>query len=150
MFIDYQTMLKEYNDNMQNNLRGFTGGPPPFEDWVPYDDDPFKSAEELIKLAQKAKHEVITIKLSDNSTAGYMSDRAKTAQKYISSIVNEMKYPEVKVVGLRHNVLTVDFNHPTFHEKLISLEHTVNELMGERFDIQTLNIDDKNKRKPQA
>ena len=145
MLINYTEMLAEYKKNMETNLRGFSGGPPPFETWVPYDGDDGKSMRALIDLAKDAGHEVVSV-ISENNLTSYLSERARAAQSWF-----EVKHPHVRIVGLKRNVLTIDYEdkpgEPPFHTRLIGIESDINNDLSESFDIQTLNIDDKNKRK---
>lgn len=143
MHINYDELLANYKKNMETNLRGFTGGPPPFETWVPYDGDDQKSKEELVSLARGIGHEVIYV----NDGCAFFSERASKAESLLQS-----KCPEhmIRVMGLKKNVLTIDYAEPiggNFHSRLIALEGEINQELGETFDIQTLNVEDKNKRK---
>ena len=146
MLINYTEMLAEYKKNMETNLRGFSGGPPPFETWVPYEGDDGKSMQALIDLAKEAGHEVVSV-ISENNLTAYLSERARVAQNWF-----EMNHPHVRIVGLKRNVLTLDYEetpyaYAPFHTFLISIEKKLNEELGETFDIQTLELSDKNKRK---
>ena len=151
MQVNYDEMLSNYKKNIETNLRGFSGGPAPFETWVPYEGDDNKSIEALMELAKESGQEFIAI-THGSVTHNYISDRAKQAQDYIIQVLKELNYTHlVNIVGLKKNVLTVDYEdligHKPFHTFLIKLETILNEMMNEKFDIQTLNLDDKNKRK---
>lgn len=152
MQINYDEMLTNYNKNMETNLRGFSGGPPPFETWVPYEGDHDKSIKELVELAKNAGHEVVAVMTNQGGVTLYQSDRAINAKVALNDIAITLgRTMVINVVGLKKNVLTIDYedNAETkgFYKSLIEIEGLLNEKMNEKFDIQTLNIDDKNKRK---
>ncbi len=149
MRVDYAKMLAEYEKNMETNLRGFSGGPPPFECWVPYAGDHDKSINDLMDTAKSAGHEVITVDHGDLEY-NYYSDRARQAELSIAKIIDDFGLnTKTKVVGLKKNVLTLDYDESEkdFHFNLIKIEAELNKRISEKFDIQTLNIDDKNRRK---
>lgn len=142
-------MLSDYNKNLETNLRGFSGGPPPFETWTPYDGDDEKSIADLIDYAKADGHEVVIINFKDKDYS-YHSQRASQAELYLNKIIEHMELGVVvKVAGLKRNVLTIDYDskHEKFHTQLIKIERELNVRLGDKFDIQTLNVDDKNKRK---
>lgn len=145
MHINYDKMLADYNKNMETNLRGFAGGPPPFECWVPYEGDDKKSIDDLLSIAREAGHEVVFVNHGDKEYSNY-TDRALRAELSLNKFITPSF---VKVISLKKNVLTIDYedNGTKFYEQLIKLEAFVNKELNEKFDIQTLNIDDKNKRK---
>ncbi len=150
MHINYEAMLTEYNKNLETNLRGFSGGPPPFETWTPYDGDHDKSITDLIDYAKADGNEVVIINFQDKDYS-YHSNRASQAELYLNKITENMGLGVVvKVAGLKRNVLTIDYDaidNDMFHVELIKIERELNKRLGEKFDIQTLNVDDKNKRK---
>ena len=144
MHINYDNMLADYKKNMETNLRGFSGGPPPFECWVPYEGDDKRSIDDIISIARESGNEVVSVKYGDQEHS-FISKRALTAEVNLTLLSGV----QVKVVGLKKNVLTIDYpiSETKFHENLIKLEASLNKQLNEKFDIQTLNIDDKNKRK---
>lgn len=156
MLIKYEELLADYKTNIETNLRGFSGGPHPFETWVPYEGDHIKSINALIDLAIEAKNEVITVQASkeicgsdDNIIC--ISPRAAKISESLSTICNDLGYTnKVKVVGLKNNVLTLDYEETPglkpFHLSLIQIEDALNLALNEKLDIQTLNVDDKNRR----
>ena len=152
MNINYDEMLANCNKNLETNLRGFKGGPAPFEEWCPYEGDHDKSIQDLMDIAKKAGNEVVAIFTQHGGVTLYQSERAVQAKKVLNEIAEKMgRLIVVNVVGLKKNVLTIDYEEPLgaqpFHEMLIKIEAKLNEIMNEKFDIQTLNIDDKNRRK---
>lgn len=159
MNINYDEMLANYNKNIETNLRDFKGGPPPFEEWCPYEGDDSKSMKHLLDLAKDAGYEVIEVrkKATDTPIPGfytenYKSQRAWEAEKTLRLIANEYN-PQImiNVCGLKKNVLTIDYEDTVgatpFHEHLIKIEDQLNRQLNETFDIQTMNIEDKNARK---
>jgi len=150
MLIDYDKLLADYNKNMETNLRGFSGGPPPFETWVPYDGDDQKSIDELITLAKEIGHEVITVKSAKGDRID-KSQKALEAEGFMNKALEELNWLQrVTVVALRNKVLTIDYTdfagEKPLHTYLIKLEKILNEMTGQNYDLQTLNIDDRNRR----
>lgn len=150
MQINYDEMLTAYNKNMETNLRGFAGGPPPFENWVPYEGDHVKSIQELIDIAIESGQEVITVE-SAHGRRVIHTERAKKAKDNIDEILREKGLPNtVTIISLKKNVLTIDYEEikdtQPFHERLIWLEGELNDIQGEKFNIETINLEDKNKR----
>ena len=153
MNVNYDSMLEAYNKNLETNLRDFKGGPPPFEEWCPYEGDDVKSVEHLIDLAKSAGNEVVTVTHAQGEKT-YKSERALKAEKELKAISKAFNTQvNVWVVGLKKNVLTIDYQDSLdesglpFHEYLIKIEGVLNKDLGESFDIQTLNVEDKNIRK---
>lgn len=149
MHINYEAMLTDYNKNLETNLRGFAGGPPPFETWTPYDGDDEKSIGDLLDYAKADGHEVVIVNFKDKDYS-YHSNRAVQAELYLNKISENLGFGVlIKVAGLKRNVLTIDYDssHDRFHAELIKIERELNTRLGDKFDIQTLNVDDKNKRK---
>ncbi len=165
MEINYEKMRDDYNKNLETNLRGFTGGPPPFETWTPTEGDPKRSVLDLIDLAVEDGQDVIFIKVSgEEKFAGgynggficvmddgvqYVTSRGVPILLEFESIAHVIN-PSAKVVNLKRNLMTIDYTDmpgkPPFHYSLIKIEDELCEKYGHRIYLQTLNIDDKNKR----
>jgi len=149
MLINYDELLAEYNKNLNENLRGFTGGPPPFEDWVPTEGDDAKSVRDLVNLAYESGHEVVTV-INKGLHEYYKRPGVDDLEEAINVIACKHWQQLVRIVGLKRNVLTLDYKDipgkEPFHLHLIKLESYLEEATGRRYNIETLNVDDQNKR----
>lgn len=150
MRIDYEKMLTDYNTNMVTNLRGFSGGPPPFELWVPAGDDHAKSIEDIIDIAKSAGNEVVVVDHGDIEY-NYYSHRAGEAETILNKISDEFGHTtKMKIHSLKKNILTIDYEEApsdkNFHFALLKIEAELNTRLNEKFDIQTMTLEDKNKR----
>lgn len=170
MHVNYNDLVANYYKNLENNLRGFSGGPGFLSVWA-HDEDPTRSLMSIIDLAIEDGHEILTIKSSqevadqfkgygdhkegvvyrDNEQIGYMTNRAVRVHDTVKHTAKDFGYNQIiTFVSLKKNVLTLDYEDDTMdkplHLGLMAIEEKVNKILNERLDIQTLNVDDRNKR----
>lgn len=149
MIINYDDMLANYKKNLETNLRGFNGGPPPFEDWVPYEGDTNKSLKDIIELARNSGHEIFHI-TADKIKSTWKSPRAVKIEEALKYAAKSYGYDVVSAHSLRNNILTIDYEDTVpgkqLHNDLIKIEGDINKALDVSLDLQTLNVDDKNKR----
>lgn len=169
MELNYQELVDNYQKNLDTKLRGFKGGPGFLETWT-YDVDDQRSLLEIIELGSQAGEEIIVINVSqeiaDKFVMGgwkdgflgvvgtqvqYHSQRALKFSQFIKRKVYEYGYRyDVELVRLKGNILTLDYEEKEpqrpLHFHLMTLERELNKEFNEKIDIQTLNVDDKNRR----
>lgn len=170
MHLNYTELSTNYKKNLDDKLRGFSGGPGFLETWTD-DEDPKRAIMDIIDLAINAGHEVVAISAPDvaesfplggyktgfinyegNGVITYMSQNAMEILLDVQEILHDIKQDTpVKIAGLKDGILILDYEDKPgsrpVHYDLIRLEDYLNERLPSKVNIQTLNVEDKNKRK---
>lgn len=168
MHLNYTELSTKQKENQ--DLRGWSGGPGFLETWV-CDADPNKAILDMIDLAIEDGHEVVTVTAPEvavsiergsykhgfihyegNGVLTYVSQNAMEILLDIQEILHDLGQDrDVKIASLKDGILVLDYEEKPsarpLHYDLIRLEDHLNERLPSRVNIQTLNVEDKNKRK---
>ncbi len=170
MHLNYQDLCQAYKANLATNLRGFKGGEGFLANWT-MDEDPQRSILNVIDLAREEGEEVLSIHVLDEvlphifprtfedgskltlvgNTVFFESYQALVVKVALNTVARELgRTEEIDIVKLRKHIVTIDYKDTdakdALHHYLMKIEKELANLLGRYLYIETLNIDDKNKR----
>ena len=168
MFIDYNEIVENYNKNLDENLRGFTGGPGFLETWT-HDEDINRSVGEIIDLAVENKLLILNMKMHEEQagkvqlggykdgvitiTGGnviqYLSREAVDLHGYLLiALADEGLTNTFFISDIVGEFVTLSYeeNKSEFSDALIRVERAVKRLSEKKYILQSEDVEDKNKR----
>ncbi len=170
MFLDYNQLVSDYYKNLDENLRGFRGGPGFLETWT-HDENHDRSISQILDLAEEHKVEVLLLKVGeeicnnaqlgacadgggvltrkDSTTLQFLSRRAVDILGRIMVAAQQLMLTnEFTITNLKGPVVTLSYTEKNneFSFSMIQLERIANSMSPERIVLQSENMEDKNRR----